>query len=266
MPAISLALQPVVLSINANDPSGGGGITADIETIASLGGHCTPVISVIQARDTQSEKDRHVVSASLLIEQTRAILEDISISAIKIGDLGNIANVEALHSILGDYPSIPMVLEPIINPAEGADMVEAMTSLLVPQATLTLVSLNGLRQISPSGDNPASRVREAMEDGARALLVTGMPDDDEHLVNALFAHQGEARRFKQRKPSIHCHGANATLTAGIAICLAHGLSLGEAVQLAHDFTGKSVQYGQRLGKGNPLPDRLHWCRGSASDA
>ena len=266
MPAISLAVQPVVLSINANDPSGGGGITADIETIASLGGHCTPVISVVQARDTRTEKDRYVINSSLLIEQTRAILEDISISAIKIGDLGNIANIEAVHSILGDYPAIPVVLEPIISGTQAADMIEAMNSLLVPLATLTLVSLNGLRQISPSGDNPVSRVREAMEDGARALLVTGMPGDDEHLVNALFAHQGEGRHYRQRKPSIHCHGANATLTAGIAICLAHGLSLGEAVQLAHDFTGKSVQYGQRLGKGNPMPDRFHWCRGSESDA
>jgi hydroxymethylpyrimidine/phosphomethylpyrimidine kinase len=267
MPARSLSLQPVVLSVNANDPSGGGGITADIETIVSLGGHCTPIISVIQARDSTAEKDLFIVDQALVIEQTRAILEDIAISAIKIGDVGNIANIEALHSILGDYPNIPVVLEPIINPVEGMDMVEAMTSLLIPQATLTLVSMNGLRQISPSGDNASSRVREAMEAGARALLVTGMQDDNEELiVNALFAHQGDGRRYRQRKPAVHCHGANATLTAGIAICLAHGLSLGEAVQLAHDFTGKSVQYGQRLGKGNPMPDRLHWCRGSTSDA
>lgn len=267
MTASSLSPQPIVLSINANDPSGGSGIAADIETIASLGGHCAPVISVIQVRDTITEKDRVVLKRSLIIEQSRAILEDIAVSAIKIGDLGNIANVEALHSILSDYPNIPVVLEPVINPTEGLEMVDAMKSLLIPKATLTLVSVSGLSQISEGGDSPMAHAHDALEAGARALLVTGMPDDnEEHIVNALFSHQGECRRFRQRKAAVHCHGANATLTAAIAICLAHNLSIGESVQLAHDFSGKSIQYGQRLGKGNPIPDRLHWCRGSASDA
>ncbi|WP_145999192.1 bifunctional hydroxymethylpyrimidine kinase/phosphomethylpyrimidine kinase [Oceanicoccus sp. KOV_DT_Chl] len=40
-----LASTPVVLSINNLDPSGGGGISADIETLTSLGCHCTPSLA-----------------------------------------------------------------------------------------------------------------------------------------------------------------------------------------------------------------------------
>ena len=44
-----------VLVFNANDPSGAGGITADITAIASVGAHALPVITGAYARDTSTK-------------------------------------------------------------------------------------------------------------------------------------------------------------------------------------------------------------------
>ena len=41
-----------VLVFNASDPSGAGGLTADITTIASVGGHPIAVVTGAYARDT----------------------------------------------------------------------------------------------------------------------------------------------------------------------------------------------------------------------
>ncbi|MBA4004078.1 MAG: hydroxymethylpyrimidine/phosphomethylpyrimidine kinase, partial [Delftia sp.] len=40
-----------VLVFNASDPSGAGGLSADIATIASVGGHPLPVVTGAYARD-----------------------------------------------------------------------------------------------------------------------------------------------------------------------------------------------------------------------
>ena len=38
---------PIVMCVAELDPTGGGGIAADIETLASLACHCTPIMSAI---------------------------------------------------------------------------------------------------------------------------------------------------------------------------------------------------------------------------
>ena len=47
-------------------------------------------------------------------DQTRAVLEDMPVSCFKIGMIGSAENVEAIHSILIDYPDIPVVLDPVL--------------------------------------------------------------------------------------------------------------------------------------------------------
>ncbi|HET8707236.1 MAG TPA: bifunctional hydroxymethylpyrimidine kinase/phosphomethylpyrimidine kinase, partial [Pseudomonadales bacterium] len=46
------SMPPVVMTFSGHDPCGGAGIQADIETLASLGCHCTPVITAITAQDS----------------------------------------------------------------------------------------------------------------------------------------------------------------------------------------------------------------------
>ena len=41
-----------VMAFNANDPSGGGGTSADLSAIASVGAHALPVVTGVYARDT----------------------------------------------------------------------------------------------------------------------------------------------------------------------------------------------------------------------
>jgi hydroxymethylpyrimidine/phosphomethylpyrimidine kinase len=41
-----------VMSFNASDPSGAGGIAGDVATIAAMGAHALPVVTSIVMRDT----------------------------------------------------------------------------------------------------------------------------------------------------------------------------------------------------------------------
>ena len=96
----SAQATPSVMCVAELDPTGGGGIAADIETLGSLACHCTPIITAIAIQDTQDVKDSAVVDSVLLIEQMRAVLEDIDVSAIKLHQLACTSHIEDIHTVL----------------------------------------------------------------------------------------------------------------------------------------------------------------------
>src|SRR3569832_1615480 len=122
---------PVVFTFAGSDPTGGAGLQADIEALASMGCHAAPIITAVTVQDTENVKGYSAVDANLVIAQARAVLEVLSVSAFKIGMLGSVENVEAVHTLLTDYPGIPFVLDPIILAGGGGvladdDVVDAL--------------------------------------------------------------------------------------------------------------------------------------------
>ncbi|HSP01331.1 MAG TPA: bifunctional hydroxymethylpyrimidine kinase/phosphomethylpyrimidine kinase, partial [Thioalkalivibrio sp.] len=91
---------PVVMTLAGNDPTGGAGIQADIESIISMGCHAAPVITALTVQDTTSLQGFAPIDAELIVQQARAVLEDMPVTAIKIGMVGSIEAVQAIHSIL----------------------------------------------------------------------------------------------------------------------------------------------------------------------
>src|SRR3954468_14700156 len=89
-----------VMSFNASDPSGAGGIAGDIATIAAMGAHALPIVTSIVMRDTADTFDQHEIDPEAVAEQARTILEDVTIAGWKVGFLGSADNVSAVAEIL----------------------------------------------------------------------------------------------------------------------------------------------------------------------
>ncbi|MDG1772334.1 MAG: bifunctional hydroxymethylpyrimidine kinase/phosphomethylpyrimidine kinase [Oceanicoccus sp.] len=248
---------PVVMSITGHDPSGGGGISADIETLSSLGCHCTPIVSQLVARDTHSLKDLIVTDTGLLIEQIRALLEDIPINLLNIGSVGSIGHIEAIHTILNDYPYIPVIFHPRLSGAEG-DMGSAMATLLLPQSKVAVLSKEDALSLAPGADTLSAGAQELLEYGSENLLIIGDDSSTNTIGHHWFAQSGHSQQYQwQRLPNIY-YGANSTLCAALSAYLAHGLSLAESIQQAQQFCWQSLQQGRRIGMGKLLPNRMHW--------
>lgn len=138
------ANPPVILTFSTLDPSGCGGIQADIETAISLGCHCAPVATSMCTSGFSDELDVLPVEAPLLIEQARSILENMDVKAIKIGYLGSVANAEAIHTIIRDYPDIPVIAHPALclwqpDAPEQAGLDEAFSIYLFLMKSVVVV-------------------------------------------------------------------------------------------------------------------------------
>ncbi|MEE8288593.1 MAG: bifunctional hydroxymethylpyrimidine kinase/phosphomethylpyrimidine kinase, partial [Nitrosomonadaceae bacterium] len=95
---------PIVLSFSANDSSGGAGIQADILTIASMGCHPLSVITAITVQDTAGVDDVMALDPGWVVDQARAVLEDMPVHVFKIGMLGSVEIITAIAEVISDYP------------------------------------------------------------------------------------------------------------------------------------------------------------------
>lgn len=257
------AQVPVVLTLSSHDPSGCTGIQADIETCISLGCHCTPIVTALCARDTRDLKDVTAVSTSFLIEQVRAVLEDMPVKAIKIGFLGQVAHIEAIHTILKDYPDIPVVLQPASHlpgtpQAQAEANTEATKSLLFPLSTLCTPDIVEAYELAQQGDTVSACAQEILEYGSEYTLITGTTRNQKLYENRLYNNKGLVREYQWERLSVFSHGGGATLSASIAAYLAHGLRLLDAVEQGQNYTWHALASSRRLGMGHSVPNRLFW--------
>ena len=255
--------HPVVLVFAGSDPTGGAGITADIEAIASVGGHAAPVITAIVPQDTSGIKNYKCVDHTLIIEQARAVLEDMSISAIKIGMLGSLTNIEVIHSLLIEHPTLPVVLDPVLtsgagNPLTDDVMIDAMRDLLLPITTVLTPNSLEARKLAHQSDDLHACAQELLSLGSEFVLITGTHEDTNDVVNTLYSDRRKLQEQKWQRLPHSYHGSGCTLASSIAGLLAQGMEPFSAIHEAQRYTWESLKHGYRAGMGQHLPDRFYW--------
>lgn len=256
---------PVVMVFSGNDPSGGAGIQADIEALISHGCHTTPVITTLTIQDTQDVIGYTPLDGGLIAEQARAVLEDMPISVFKLGLLPSTDAVEAVHSILHDYPEIPVVMDPVLASGGGTmiadeDIIEAMTVLLLPQTTVLTPNSREARLLAPEADSLDACAMALLEKGSEFVLITGTHENTPHVENRLYTNNRLLETFSWDRLEGSFHGSGCTLASSIAGLLAQGLEPFSAIHEAQEYTWQALAAGYRIGMGQQIPNRLFWAR------
>jgi len=264
------ANPPQVLVFAASDPTGGAGIQADILTLASLGCHPLTALTALTVQDTSGVVSMQPVAAELLEQQARTVLEDMPVMAFKIGLIGSVENVLAIAEIVGDYPEIPLIFDPVLasgrgDALSGEEIIAAMREMLLPQTTLITPNAPEARRLAESDedDNEPSLdlcAERLIAMGAQHVLITGTHESTPEVINTLYGANGIIRHDRWARLPGSYHGSGCTLASAIAGCLAGGASIEEAVRDAQDYTWEALQHGFRGGMGQFIPDRLFWAR------
>jgi hydroxymethylpyrimidine/phosphomethylpyrimidine kinase len=259
-----------VLVFNANDPSGGAGISADLMAVASVGAHALSVMTGAYARDTSEVFDHFAMDDEAVTEQARIILEDVAVQAIKVGFVGTPENLSAVAELASDYSDVPLVAympdlswwqEDLIDSYQ-----DACSELLLPQATVLVGNHSTLsRWLLPewsSEKSPTARdiARAANAFGVAYTLVTGIPLPDQFIDNVLASPTAVLCSHKYERFEATFTGAGETLSAALTALIASETELTEAVAEALGYLDRCLESGYRPGMGNVLPDRLFWAQ------
>jgi len=263
------ALPPIVLAFAATDPSGGAGLQADVLTLASMGCHPLSVVTAATIQDTMGVEDVMALDPEWVADQARCVLEDMPVTAIKIGVIGSVENITAIAEVVSDYPEVPLVLDPVLASGRGDEfatdeMITALRELLIPQTTIiTPNSIEARRLVQEDGEEDldlAECARRLLALGCEFVLITGTHENTTQVVNTLYSQDGVVRTDSwERLPSSY-HGSGCTLASAIAATIANGLNISDAVKDAQEYTWQTLKAAFRPGMGQHIPDRLFWAR------
>ncbi|MEW5837265.1 MAG: hydroxymethylpyrimidine/phosphomethylpyrimidine kinase [Pseudomonadota bacterium] len=259
---------PVVLVFAGLDPTGGAGLSADIEAIISQGCHAAPIATALTVQNTRNVLDVRTLDPLWVIEQARALIEDMPIAAVKIGMVGSAGMVEAIHTLLRDLPRVPVILDPVLQAGGGAELasaalIEAMRELLLPQSTIITPNSLEARRLAPGADNLHACALSLLEQGSEYVLITGAHEPTDEVENLMFGGHRLLESFSWPRLEGEFHGSGCTLASAIAGLMAQGNEPMSAVHQAQDYTWQALEQAYRLGRGQLLPNRLFW--GSGDD-
>ena len=254
---------PTILCLSGFDPSGGAGIQADIESIASMGGHAVPVITALTVQNTQNVTRFQAIDSQLFVEQVDALLEDVPIKAIKIGMIGSVQIIEAISEILKKNTDLPVIFDPVLAAGGGTDLAEsgmltAIQESILPYTTILTPNSPEARQLS--GETELKDCgKKLMDYGCEAVLLTGAHEDSEHVDNLWFHGDQYVETFSWDRLPHEYHGSGCTLASAIAALVAQGLDPFTAVNEAQDYSWNTLKYAFKISdKGQLIPHRFYW--------
>ena len=253
---------PAVLSIAGSDSGGGAGIQADLKAFARCGVHGMTAITALTAQSTVGVTAIHPVPGEFIIEQVRAVAEDIGVDAVKIGMLGSVATVDAVVEALGYVGEAPVVIDPVMVAESGAVLLDvearrALIERLLPLAAVATPNIPEARELTGLGEGAgqAELARAVVALGPGAAVVTG--GHSEELVDVFFGGTQVVEIPGERHPDGAAHGSGCTHSSALAAYLARGEEPLEAARKARALASAAVGAGLReIGAGPGPVDAL----------
>jgi hydroxymethylpyrimidine kinase/phosphomethylpyrimidine kinase len=259
-----------VLAIAGSDPTGGAGLQADLQVIRHFGCHGMGVLSALTIQNTAKVHSVLPVFPSVMLDQLRYLVRDVSPDAVKIGMLATDDVVRNVSLGLVDIdPAVPVVVDPVLFASDGTSLLERRAwpalqgifsrSILV---TPNLPEAEALSEVDVStrrGCEQAARVFVEEYD-CNAVLVKGghrkgAPDDllaireDDQSGEQAGISFSWLEGLRVDLPSASVHGTGCALSSAIAAGLAKGNDLATAVDAARSFVATALTHAEAIGSG-----------------
>lgn len=243
-----------VLTIAGSDSLAGGGLQADLKTFEEFDlfgvSAITSIASIFKDNVQIETLDEH-----LLEVQLDSIITQMKLSAIKIGLVGDVDNIQLISDKLNDLTA-PVILDPVLVFKEGStdcdkSYLQAVKKLL-PKAFVTTPNLTEAEKLSGIQINSL----EDMKQAARIIQGQGCPNvvikggsrlSGQGAIDYLLMTDSD-RVFKNPKVNISTtNGAGCTFSAAVASGLATGNSIEDSVENAKSFVYAAIVHGNPVG-------------------
>ena len=240
----------IALTIAGSDSGGGAGIQADLKTFGAFGVYGTSVITAVTAQNTREVRAIHAVPPDIIAAQIDAVLEDMDVSAIKIGMVGGVDAIAAIAASLHRHTTRPLILDPVMVATTGARLLpeaalRALVDLLIPRASLVTPNLIEAATLlgEPIATDEAGMLRQGqaiLRMGAAAVLIKGGHAQGPESVD-MFVHGDTVIRFSRPRVIVaKTHGTGCMLSAAITAGLANGYTVVTAVDVAKNHVARSL--------------------------
>jgi hydroxymethylpyrimidine/phosphomethylpyrimidine kinase len=253
--------RPCVLVFAGLDPSGGAGLSADLQAVAAQGAHALTVCTALTVQDNDRVYGVQPVDAGMVLRQAQALVDKFAISAVKIGITGSAANALAIAEVIvrlrERQPDLPVVLDPVLASGHGDllsrdDAVQALAPLL-PLATV--ITPNGPEaQALSDATGPDAQALALRTRGCCHVLITGGHGEGDEVVNRWYGPDAP-REWRWQRLAGEFHGSGCTLASAITGQLAFGVPPASALETAQHYTYLALHDAYAIAEGQRIPLR-----------
>ncbi len=252
-------MTAIAVTIAGSDSGGGAGIQADLKSFSANGVYGASVLTALTAQNTKGVSAIEDVAPAFIRAQMDAVYSDLAVGATKIGMLARPEVIRTVVDGLNAYETGPVVLDPVMVAASGDPLladeaVQVLIDLMLPVADVITPNLHEAARMlnAPvAGSHPemveqADALRAA---GAKAVLIKGGHGHGERSDDLLLTDQGPTWFSAERINTSNTHGTGCTLSSAIAVGLAKGMPLEDAVSEAKAYISAAIAASDRLSIG-----------------
>jgi hydroxymethylpyrimidine/phosphomethylpyrimidine kinase len=230
-------------------------------------------VTALTAQDTNGVSAVFETPPLIIAEQIRVTLEDLGADAVKTGMMADVATIKAAADALDRWAGdLPWVVDPVMVAKGGHRLLAedaaatlktrlvakaALVTPNVPEAeVLTGLTITGVSDMEAGG-------RALLDAGAAAALVKGGHLEGDTVTDVLVTAEGVERFEGPRIKTSNTHGTGCTLASAIAIILAQGMGLSDAVGRARDYVVEAIRTAPGYGSGHGPLNHSHTVKESA---
>jgi hydroxymethylpyrimidine/phosphomethylpyrimidine kinase len=214
-------------------------------------------VTAITAQNTLGVTAVHPIPAETVLAQIDAVVSDIGVDAVKIGMIGSAFSAgqvaDRLAQLKAEMPELPIVFDPVMVATSGAALADDATvaafGRLMAVATIATPNLPELKRLTSEEDPVAAALHLVGQHGC-AVLIKGGHEEGDALADALIETDNMTSWQGQRIDTTSTHGTGCTLASAIALFLAEGAALPDAVARAREFVRVALREAPGLGEGS----------------
>ncbi len=252
-------MMKIALTIAGSDSGGGAGIQADLKTFSALGIYGVSVITAVTAQNTTGVTAIESISPEVVLKQIDAVFSDFKIDVVKIGMVSNQKIIQAVVKGLVKWNVKSIVLDPVMISETGSHLLQeqarkelldnlvplaqVITPNLYEAAVLLNVKLDSLKTV----EDMEKAARRLYQGQGSVLIKGGHLKGD--AVDVLYNGKHIYKFKEARIETPNTHGTGCTYSSAIAVFLAKGFDLPEAVKWAKKYVTGAIKNSLNIGKG-----------------
>jgi len=235
--------KKIILIISGHDPTGGAGITADIETANYFNFHSASILTCSTVQNTKGVFKVNKMPENYIYKSFLGIIKEFKIDVIKIGLLPNIKASKEVMRIINHKKimGVPIIIDPIIRSGGG--------NVLTPDNNLQFL----IKNIYPRADlitpnNYEYLVIEKNIRNFKNIIIT-----DHKITTKLITLKlkedslKKEKKFTVRRTNKNFHGTGCTFSTAIACNIAMHHKIETSVRIVLTYIQKTILYSKISG-------------------
>ena len=242
---------PVALTIAGSDSAGGAGIQADLKTFAALGVHGACAIAALTAQNTTEVRGLRATPPGFLHRQIEAVVDDLTVQAVKTGMLATTDNIIAVADLAGEGRLPNLVVDPVMVSSTGARLLDihaeqAYLTDLFPHARIITPNCREagvlIGQTINYFDDQVDAAHELhRRSGADWVVIKGGDlANATEAVDVIVGHGQLIELAALRIETVNTHGTGCSFAAAAAAYLARGDHAPVALEKAKHFVHRGL--------------------------